>query len=263
MGLAGSQPWWAREEIAVDGRDLTDMILRMQPGMTISGRIVLEGTSPPPADLTKTQISFGGVPTSASPMDLALSNFTGGNVGTTAADGTFTVKGVVPGRYRGSLNSGMAMVFAMFAGTAGQPNNWSLKSIMWNGRDVADVPLEVKPNEDISGVVVSLTDRPTELSGTVSDQTGRATGNFPIVVFSTDKTYWTIGSRRVQSARPASDGKFKITGLPAGEYFVMAVTDLDAAQLYSPVFLEQLSAASAYKIRLADGQKLVQDLKLQ
>jgi protocatechuate 3,4-dioxygenase beta subunit len=263
MGIFGTpQPWWAREEIAIEGRDIADLTLRLQPGMAVSGRIVFEGASPPPADVTKTRVSFGAVPTSSSPIELAMSSVTGGNAATTAADGTFTVKGIVPGRYRGSVGGGPAAILAMFTGGAQQPNNWTLKSMMWNGRDIADVPFDVKPNEDITGVVVSFTDRPTELSGTVFDQTGHATGNFPIVVFSTDKAYWTIGSRRVQQARPASDGKFKIAGLPAGEYVVCAVTDLDPEDLYTPAFLDQLMGSGAYRIRLADGEKRVQDLKL-
>jgi len=261
--LGGTQPWWAREEITIEGRDLTNLTLRMQPGMSISGRIVYDGTMPPPADLTTVRLSFGSVPSSASPMDMAASMIGGTSAATTAADGTFSAKGIVPGRYRASLVGCVSMVLAMFSGPAAPASNWVLKSIVSNGRDIADVPFDVKPGEDVSGVVVTMIDRVTELSGTVVDQTDHATGNFPIVVFSTDKTYWTIGSRRVRQARPASDGKFKVTGLPAGEYFVIAVTDLDPEELYSPAFLEQLSSAGAYKIRLADGQKLAQDLKLK
>jgi hypothetical protein len=138
---------------------------------------------------------------------------------------------------------------------------WTLKSIMWQGRDVADIPFEIKPNEDVTGMVVTMIDRPTELTGAVLDKAGRATGGFPIVVFSTDRASWTIGSRRVQQARPASDGKFRFAGLPSGEYYVCAVTDLDPEDLYNPAFLDQL-VAGAFRITLADGEKKVQDLRL-
>jgi hypothetical protein len=125
---------------------------------------------------------------------------------------------------------------------------------MLGGRDVSDVPFEVKPSQDVSGLLVTFTDRPTELSGTVIDQAGRAAPGFPIVVFSTDRTYWTIGSRRVQQARPSSDGKYKLSGLPPGEYFVSAVTDLDPNDLADPLFLEQLAAAS-FKIPWLTAKK--------
>jgi hypothetical protein len=146
----------------------------------------------------------------------------------------------------------------------GQPlpgSAWTLKSAMFNGRDVADLPFDVRPNEDASGLVVTFTDRPTEISGSVVDRAGRPAPGFPIVVFSTDRAYWTVGSRRIQQARPSSDGKYKLSGLPAGEYYVCAVTDLDQGQLYDPSALDALAAGS-FKITLADGEKKVQDLKL-
>ena len=62
-------------------------------------------------------------------------------------------------------------------------------------------------------------------------------------------------------AHPGSDGMYKVQGLPAGEYYVCALTDLDPNDLYDPAFLEQLVAAS-FKITLADGETKVQNLKL-
>ena len=55
------------------------------------------------------------------------------------------------------------------------------------------------------------------------------------------------------SVEPASDGTYKITGLPAGEYYVCALTDLDPNDLYDSAFLDQL-VAGAFKITLAAGE---------
>jgi hypothetical protein len=132
---------------------------------------------------------------------------------------------------------------------------------MANGHDIADAPIEMKPGADVSNVVVTFTDHPAELSGTVVDGAGRVTPNFPIVVFSTDRAYWTLASRRVQTARPSSDGQFKVTGLPGGEYYVCAVTAVDRTEAYDPAFLEQLVPV-AFKITIADGEKKVVPLKL-
>jgi hypothetical protein len=65
----------------------------------------------------------------------------------------------------------------------------------------------------------------------------------------------------VQTARPASDGKYKVTGLPGGEYFVVAVTAVDRSEVYDPLFLEQLVPV-AFKITIKDGEKKTQDLRL-
>jgi hypothetical protein len=140
-------------------------------------------------------------------------------------------------------------------------SGWTLKSVMADGRDIADAVLEMKPGVNVSNVVVTFTDRPAELSGSVVDGAGRVTPSFPIVVFSTDRAYWTQASRRVQTARPSSDGQFKVTGLPAGEYYVCAVTAVDRTEQYDPAFLEQLVPV-AFKIKIADGEKQTVNLKL-
>jgi hypothetical protein len=107
-----------------------------------------------------------------------------------------------------------------------------------------------------------LTDQPTEIAGTLLDQLGRPTPEFSVVVFSTDRTYWSTAPRRVSGVvKAGSDGRFSVTGLPPGEYFLTVLTDPDPLQLRDQSFLEQL-AASAIRITLAEGEKKVQDLKL-
>ena len=47
---------WAQTDINVAGRDLTNVALTLQTGMTITGRVAFEGTKPPPTDLSKMTI---------------------------------------------------------------------------------------------------------------------------------------------------------------------------------------------------------------
>ena len=264
MGLFGGAltgaTLWASQEVTIQGRDLSDVSLRLQPGMTVSGRIVYQGTAQAtPPDPLRSRISLSTMPTGGSQMDLVMSMMQS-SMATVSADGTFTVKGVMPGRYRVSVFA-PGMFFNQQIPGAGAGDGWTLKSAVLGGRDVADLPFEVKPGEDATNLVVTFTDRPTELSGSVLDQAGRPIGNFPIVVFSTDRTYWTLASRRVQLVRPSSDGKFKTTALPPGEYYVCAVTEADETGLYDPSFL-QLLVPGSFKITLGDGEKKTQDLRL-
>jgi hypothetical protein len=257
FGVGGTH--WASEEVTVAGRDVTDLTLVLKPSLTITGKVIYEAsTLKAPEDMTTVRLAVTAVNDEpASAVTTMLQSMFGGSAVTVAADGTFVAKGLSPGKYRVILASG---VFAAIAPTE-QLGGWTLKSVMAGGRDVADTGLEVKDN--VSNVIVTFTDRPSELTGTVFDQAGRVTPEFPIVVFSTDKAYWVGGSRRVTQARPASDGTFKVTGLPAGEYFVCAVTAVEQSELADPAFLEQL-AASTYKIKITmrAGEKTVQDLKL-
>jgi len=259
LGMGGGTHW-ASEEIAVAGRDISDLTLVLKPSLTITGKVIYEAsTLKAPEDMTTVRLALTSVsnePTSA--VTTMLQSMLGGSSVTVAADGTFVAKGLSPGKYRIMTAGG---VLAALAPAETRADGWTLKSVMAGGRDVADTGLDVKDN--VSNVTVTFTDRPSELTGTVFDQAGRVTPEFPIVVFSTDKTYWVSGSRRVTQARPASDGTFKVTGLPAGDYFVCAVTAVEQSELADPAFLEQL-AASSYKIKITmrAGEKTVQDLKL-
>lgn len=261
-GGGGGFTHWATEDLTVQGLDVTDLTLTLRPGMTVTGKIVYEATTKtPPADLTKTALALITAPKGTGITDLAATMTGGGTVAAKIApDGTFTISGVAPGKYR--LNTPFGMVPTATASAMNlMSGGWTLKSVMVNGRDIADAAIDMKAGADLSGVVATFTDTPAELSGTVLDAAGRVTPNFPIVVFSTDRGYWTLGSRRVQTARPSSDGKFKVTGLPAGEYFVCAVTAVDRTEVYDPAFLEQLVPV-AFKITIADGEKKTQDLRL-
>ncbi len=262
MGFGGrATTHWADENVNVQGVDINDLTLTLRPGMTIKGKVVYEATTKtPPADLTKTSLSLTAAQTNAatSPGDFAAALLGGGGSmpAKVAADGTFTITGIAPGRYR--LNNPLSLLPIPGAGLTG---GWTLKSVLASGRDIADAPIDIKPGGDVSGVVVTFTDKPSELSGTVFDGLGRVTPNFPIIVFATDRQYWTPNSRRVQTARPSSDGRFKVVGLPAGEYYVCAATAVDRNEVYDPGFLEQFVAVS-FKITIADGEKKTQDLKL-
>jgi uncharacterized protein (DUF2141 family) len=264
MGMFGGggadQTLWAMEEISVEGRDISGMVLRLQPGMTVSGKVEFEKTGDKTPDPALVRISFsvdnGGAGNAMMDMMAGLMASKGAQA---QKDGTFSVGGLAPGTYKPMfVPPGMMLPPPLMPL---QPGGFVLKSAILNGKDIADLPLQVRPSEDITGLVVTFTDRVTEVSGTVQDQAGRPVAGYPIIIFSTDRAHWMTASRRVAEARPASDGTYKLLGLPAGEYFVSAVTDYEQNQLYDPAFLDQL-VPTAFKISLTEGEKKKQDLKL-
>ena len=255
--VSGTSPFWAMEELSVNGQDLSGVTLQLRPGMTLSGRIEFDSTSlNPPADLTTVKVSLAPPSTGTSPMDLVGALLGSPAAGTVAADGTVSIKGLTPDKYRVSVTMPGMMLLPNAPGSG-----WVLKAAMLNGRDVSDLPFEVRPNDKLPGLVVTMTDHPTEFSGAVTDGAGRATARYQIIILPTDRTFWAAGSRRIVQARPATDGRFRVVGLPAGEYFVTAVTEVQPGQLADPGFLE-LAASAAIKITLADGEKKTQELKL-
>lgn len=252
---AGAGSLYASERVVVSGQDLANLDLRLRPGSTLSGVVVFDGTATPPSK-GQAQVVFAPVSQATSVMELGMSMLQGSSAPLNA-DLTFAVKGVAPGRYRASVN-----LPGMMFGTALPNATWTLKSVRIGiGPDIADTPIEIDAGRDLSGLVVTLTDRPTVLSGKVFDRDGRPTSAFPIVIFSTNPALWSPGSRQVQQVRAATDGTYRLAGLPAGEYYVGAVTALDLEDLLDPAFLQQI-VPIAFKLTLVEGETRQQDLKL-
>jgi hypothetical protein len=227
---------WAMTEIRVDGRDIKGLALQLAPGQRVSGTMAVDGApsaTPPRPTISLRPVGTRGV----------------GVTSPAAAAGVdkFSVGGLIPSPYRLTANA----------------PGWTLVSAMLNGRDVADVPFEIRPGEDVPGIVLTFTSAPAEVSGLLYDGAGRPSGDLSIVLFSADRAMWFNGSRRVRPAtRPATDGRFTFTGLVAGEYYLAALTDVTPADLNNPQFLE-LVVPAAVKITIANGEKKTQDLRVK
>jgi hypothetical protein len=238
---------WAVAEVSVDGLPVTGLAMTLQPGMTISGRVVMDGASPQ-ASLELSTVTVAARPVNVT--DLA-SMVTG--AARVAADGTFSITGLTPGTYR---LSGQAM------GPA--PPLWMDVSVRLGAREVSDLPFELRPGENIGDAVVTLTNRTQDLSGTLQDATGRPATEYTMIAFPADKAYWLPDSRRILTARPATDGQFAfrvMQGPPAGEYLLAAVTDLRPNEQYDPAFLDALSK-QAIKVTIGPGEMKKQDVKI-
>jgi hypothetical protein len=163
-------------------------------------------------------------------------------------NGQFTTMGVPPGRYYLRIMGG---------GYTG----WSFQSAMAGGRDASVVPIEFD-SSDIGGVMLTFTDRPTELSGQVTGE-GALERN-TVLVFPADAAAWTgygSSSRRFANVRVDKGGNFKASNLPAGEYLAVAIPDKIANDWQNPKFLESI-ASQATRVRIRDGEKVTESLKV-
>ena len=146
--LTGSAP------VTADGTDITGFQIRVGRGATLSGRVTYDVTrTNKPADLT------GALPITirirATPAELRQRSLaTGGSPqadGTIRDDGTFTL-GNLSGR--------------VFLSLQPQIPGAAIKSVMLDGRDVTDVPLNLDGVSSISGLQVTITDKVTTVNGT-------------------------------------------------------------------------------------------------
>jgi hypothetical protein len=101
----------------------------------------------------------------------------------------------------------------------------------------------------------------TELTGLVTNAKNVPAPEFTLVVFAADSRYWTATSRRIQSTRPATDGRYTFRNLPPGEYRLAPVYDLEPGALSDTAFLQQLEP-TALRVTLQAGEKKTQDMKV-
>jgi hypothetical protein len=167
-------------------------------------------------------------------------------------DGTFRFDSVVPGQY--TLRARIP--------TAVRNQGWSLKSALLDGHDFADLPLGIEPGTVArQGLEITFTDRAAEISGHLFDATGRPESRYSIVVVTTDRALWLPNGRRIRSVRPATDGSFRVRGLPAGDYVIAAIRDIESVDLADPTFLARLVEAG-YSLTLLPGATVEQDLRV-
>jgi hypothetical protein len=197
----------------------------------------------PPADLTSIRVG-------AEPVQPVGGVTLAPAIAPVDRDGRFVVSGLTPGRYR--LN-------ASFPGT-GRPGGWVLRSAEVNGADTLDLPVLVRPNQHIGGAVITFTDHPAQLVGTLQDAAGAAT-EYTIVLFPSEPALWLPRSRRIQAVRPSADGGYKFPTLAAGDYYVAAIDDVETGEWFDPAFLQRL-LPSALKVTIASGELKVHDIRL-
>ena len=231
---------WGESPVFVDGHPVSGITVTMQAGMKVSGHMVFDG-APPLTDLTRVRVALAPA-TPSQGLDLAQNT-----PATLDATGNFTITGVAPGRYTVRVQGGVA--------------NMTLKSATTGGRDILDFPMEVRPNQDVADLTLTMSNQAQELSGTLTDAQSMPATAYTVIVFSADTKFWTPQSRRIVSARPGTDGRFIVRNLPPGEYYLAAVTDVEPGDWFDPKFLEQLRPASAH-VTLAPNDKKVQDLRL-
>ena len=137
------------------------------------------------------------------------------------------------------------------------PDGWVVKSIVVNGSDVTDTKVALAGNQEAEALIV-LTNRLTSVTGTVT--AGGQPVKAEVVVFAADAAKWTYPSRFVRAASADDKGRFRISGLPHAErYLVVAADYLDDGEHYDPEFLERMRG-TAIEFSLEDGERRALEL---
>ena len=237
-GDDSESPQYAAQPVTITGEDLTDMTIVLAPGATIIGAVTFLGAPGASPDPSQFRITAPAVDQSnVGPQPNA-------RVG---KDGAFELSGVPAGSH--------------LIRSAGSARGFILKSVTVNGRDVTDTPVSLRAGETLANVSVVFTDQQNEINGTVTNAQGTALPDYTVLAFSTDPSLWRPLSRQIMTARPDQTGKYRIRGLPRGDYYLVAVDPAEQGEWFEPAYLDE-HRAGAQHLTLGDGDVKTQDFKI-
>lgn len=210
--------------VIVNEVDPPPVMIRTQPTVTVSAKLIQEGALIDPH-------AFGIAPV---PTDYdRTSVLASWRAMTIAGNGGLTAEGL-SGTVRFTLVSG--------------PDNWFLKAVKIRGGDFTNDPIDVRR---LSGTTVELvvSAAGASLSGTAGEQ------DSSVLLFSTNPSRWYRNSAFVKTTR-SDGGRFRIEGMPEGEYYVVALDPLDgsAVELWHNRAALQALIPSAQRVRLKGGE---------
>jgi protocatechuate 3,4-dioxygenase beta subunit len=225
--LSGSQPLWVGEA------DISGVFMKLTYGATLRGRFVFEGTRRPAnKDRFRVQVQSGspGAVVGARPN----------------ADDSFVVRGI---------ESGQRRVFV----AAGEPE-WVAKSVVLNGQDLMDRPIDFREEATVGELVITFTNVRPSLA--IELEPSNDVVSATVAVFRADPARWHPGAASAIVAADGLDAPITIQTLPAGDYLVVALANVAARtlNLRDNKVLEMLKPL-AHDVRLVEGAPVTVRLK--
>ena len=230
--------YWGQLRIEVSGPAVEDVVLPLRRPATLSGRIVWAPGAKPGSNTPRPTLE---------PADgrrslglLSVMGFMSGNAS------TFSIEGLMAGEYLLRIRSA------------------TVESIVWDGQDYTERPFDASSGRDITGVVVTLSNASSSISGIVGDGVTPLTTGAAVIAFPVDSEGWSnygFNPRRLASVLTTSDGRYHVNGLPAGEYYLVAVPVSQEKAWLDPAFLAAY-AGRASRVRLDRADATVANVRL-
>ena len=195
--------------LEVRGIDVSGIRMTLRPGAILEGTLAVDnkhGTTPPVLSTIRVRAPF-----------IDGNSFGDALTGTVQTDGTFALRGIMRGSHQLVID--------------GLEPPWVLKSITHQGTDITDLQLDVAEKEYRRGVRVTITDAGSQVTGRVQNQRKLPIAHAGVLIFAKVPLFWMRTSRRMRIAYTDEDGRFSVSGLPAGEYVAVTSRSVDESDL--------------------------------
>ena len=238
---ATAPPLWARAEVAISGKGSAPVRLTLAPGGRVTGRMSFE-PAPAAGQLYTLPVAtligqderdrgWGPAPRySALPI---------------AADGTFAIEGVAPGRY----------TLHVLAST------WSVDAVTMPSGAI-DAPMDVRAGETIADLSVRAVDELASVEGIARMRDGTPAAAHLVVAFPAEPHVWPVPGFRVGVAELQTNGRFRISSLRSGQYLLAVVPPSAWTGRLDVEFLRPLRSV-ATPVTLTAGKTVTRDIAIR
>ena len=223
----------AAQTVMLAETDLTSIVLRPGRQSAVSGSVMTDDGTTPNFSAARLQVA----PVAAGEVG-GLQPWEGESPQAVRGDWSFAFNGMA-GRFLFRVN--------------GLPDDWMLRSVTFNGRDITDTALETPTDgRPVTGLRMVISQKGASVTGVVLDAHGAPLPDSAVVVFAEDRVRWVPGTRFVKSVRPDEEGHFVAAGLPPGAYLVASKDFVAEGEWADPTFLQSI-VPGATRVTLAEG----------
>ncbi len=214
--------------ITVTTEDISGIRLTTTPGTRIAGRLEWEGSAPRPTATLRVNTASAQWPRRGPTGEFTFT-YLDPEAGTVREDDTFGLDGTV------GLVSFRVLGLAL---------PWTVKAVIGaDGKDILDTGADAATLGGDTRVRVILTDRITEVSGSVRDSRGQAVTHYVAVVLPEQEMEGGSGIRFTRAVRSDQQGVFRFRTLPQGRYVAVAVDALEQGGEWDPAFQKRVRAS--------------------
>ena len=262
--------FWTRTPISVS-TDMSNVVVTLHPTMRLTGRMVFEGTT---RQIVEQQQSAGGGMTMSNGAPRVTSGTTALlplRLPTLYAEPASADTSLGVPRSNATPDSGVADSFVLDGLRGGEyvlrvnqgSGMYTVKSITVGGQDASYRPIDTSVSRNFGEIVVTFTDQIITVNGFVQGDQGPAS-NAAVIAFPVERDQWTrygFTPKRLQATPIEAATGFQMRGLPAGEYYFVAVDRSLITSWQDPKFLER-AAGVATRVSLQWGDTQSVNLRL-
>src|SRR5579859_8799 len=208
----GTQQYWARKPIDIDGADINGLTLTLTPPLQVSGQLRVEGQN-------NLDLSALGVSLHSSEQEAVAS----GGRGTVAPNGTFTIANLRPEHYAVSV--------------AGLKEDYYLKSVHLGTAELS--PSDVDLSHGAGGIFeLVASSAGGKIEGVVLDDKQQPAAATTVVLIpesaapERNELYKKVGTDQ--------NGRFTLRGIPPGNYKLVASEDIEPDLYRDPAVMASL-----------------------